>query len=184
MSNTSDITADQTAKEKYKPRFPDLYNGFIEYFNAQNLGFKVTLDESVTKSISLVLVSLETYIYDQDFNRAMTTTDATVYTGRIQFILYVQNKEMDKTYDRVVNVVHGFGAEYKLMDMKITQRSIYPVNGQSDVQRIFMLAQFNYIDYTVDTTYPVIPADKCGDYACQDLELKDIQITYKGLDKI
>lgn len=184
MSDTVDIVTDVQTKEKYKPRFPDLYNGFIDYFNSQNLGFRVTLDESVTKSTTLVLANLESFVRDREFNRAMDTYDATAYEGRMQLVLYVQNSKMAEVYDRVINVLHGFGAKYQLMDVRVMQRSVYPVNGQTDIQRVFMLAQFTYIDYTVDTTYPVIPADKCGDYTCQDLTLKDIQITYKGLDRI
>lgn len=184
MSETEELVTDPTAIPKYKPRFPDLYNGFIEFFNRQNLGFKITLDESVTKSTSLVLASLDTYVEENDFNRAMDTYDATAYRGRLHLILYVQNNKLAEVYDRVINVLHGFGAEHNLMDLKVIQRTAYPVSGQTDVQRVFMVAQFTYIDYTVDSTYPVIPADKCGDYTCQDYKIKDIQITYKGLDKI
>lgn len=175
LHSTPPIKEPKKTRGDYRPAFTYIYTAFKEFFKSHCKTITLITGESVTESPALYVNSFNSRTQNTDIE--YVNSGLSENQGSLTLVLYTPEADLEKNYDIIANVLHGFASEVGLIGLEFTDRNIYNVPENINILRVFLSASFMYRCYTADTSYPVIEEEKCtSPEQCVNLLVKKVEV--------
>lgn len=160
---------------QYRPAFTYIYTAFKEYFKKHCKTINFITAESVTESPTLHVNSFSSRTQNTDSEYVNSALSENY--GSLSLILYTPEVDLEKNYDIISNILHGFASEIGLIGLEITEKNLYNMPENLNIVRLYLTVNFMYRCYTADTSYPVIEEEKCtSPEQCINLLVKKVEV--------
>lgn len=143
----------------YRPIFPDIIVSLRAYIESKIKDFKFGTSNSVTELPYLIIESVESQMMSPD--DAFLVRHGVIHRGNISLKVYTSHEDINKYYDIIINLLHGWGADSGFVDLRVDRKALYPIREEMDCYVIAINVVITYQDFLADTTFPLVSEANC-----------------------